>query len=46
MAVLDRCSKLAALANAAKHRASRASSGTSKRDAIGGKGVGKTDRAI
>jgi len=43
MAVLDLRSKLAVLADAAKYDASCASSGTSKRDSIGGKGVGSTE---
>ena len=43
MAVLDLRKKLAVLADAAKADASCASSGTSKRDSIGGKGVGSTE---
>ena len=43
MAVLDLRSKLAVLADAAKYNASCASSGTSKRDSVGGKGVGSTE---
>lgn len=43
MAALDLRSKLAVLADAAKYDASCASSGTSKRDSIGGKGVGSTE---
>ncbi|GLS01441.1 radical SAM protein [Brevundimonas denitrificans] len=43
MAVLDLRRKLAVLADAAKYDASCASSGTSKRDSIGGKGVGSTE---
>ena len=43
MAVLDLRSKLAVLADAAKYDASCASSGTSKRDSYGGKGVGSTE---
>ena len=43
MAVLDLRKKLAVLADAAKYDASCASSGTSKRDSIGGKGVGSTE---
>ena len=43
MAVLDLLSKLAILADAAKYDASCASSGTSKRDSVGGKGVGSTE---
>ncbi len=43
MAVLDLRSKLAVLADAAKYDASCASSGTSKRDSTGGKGVGSTE---
>lgn len=43
MAVLDLRSKLAVLADAAKYDASCASSGTSKRDSSGGKGVGSTE---
>ncbi|MDP1914277.1 putative DNA modification/repair radical SAM protein [Brevundimonas sp.] len=43
MTVLNLRSKLAVLADAAKYDASCASSGTSKRDSIGGKGVGSTE---
>ena len=43
MTVLDLRSKLAVLADAAKYDASCASSGTSMRDSIGGKGVGSTE---
>ena len=43
MAVLDLRNKLAVLADAAKYDASCASSGTSKRDSTGGKGVGSTE---
>lgn len=43
MAVLDLRSKLAVLADAAKYDASCASSGTSKRDSLGGKGLGSTE---
>lgn len=43
MAVLDLRKKLAVLADAAKYDASCASSGTSKRDSTGGKGVGSTE---
>ena len=43
MAVLDLRSKLAVLADAAKYDASCASSGTSKRDSSGGKGLGSTE---
>jgi len=43
MAQLDLQSKLALLADAAKYDASCASSGTSKRDSRGGKGVGSTE---
>ena len=43
MAVLDLRRKLAVLADAAKYDASCASSGTSKRDSVGGKGVGSTE---
>jgi len=43
MAVLDLRKKLAVLADAAKYDASCASSGTSKRDSSGGKGVGSTE---
>ena len=43
MAQLDTRSKLAILADAAKYDASCASSGTSKRDSRGGKGVGSTE---
>ena len=43
MTVLDLRSKLAVLADAAKYDASCASSGTTKRDSIGGKGVGSTE---
>ena len=43
MAQLDLQSKLAILADAAKYDASCASSGTSKRDSRGGKGLGSTE---
>ena len=43
MASLDLQSKLAILADAAKYDASCASSGTSKRDSRGGKGVGSSE---
>ena len=43
MGQLDLQSKLAILADAAKYDASCASSGTSKRDSRGGKGVGSTE---
>ena len=43
MAQLDTRAKLAILADAAKYDASCASSGTSKRTSIGGKGVGSTE---
>lgn len=43
MTVLDLRRKLAVLADAAKYDASCASSGTSKRDSTGGKGVGSTE---
>jgi len=43
MAQLDLQAKLAILADAAKYDASCASSGTSKRDSRGGKGIGSTD---
>src|SRR6201995_1882610 len=43
MAQLDLQAKLAILADAAKYDASCASSGTSKRDSKGGKGVGSTE---
>jgi len=43
MAQLDTKEKLAILADAAKYDASCASSGTSKRDSRGGKGVGSTE---
>jgi len=43
MAQLDLQAKLAILADAAKYDASCASSGTSKRDSRGGKGVGSTE---
>ena len=43
MAKLDTREKLAILADAAKYDASCASSGTSKRDSRGGKGVGSTE---
>jgi len=43
MAQLDLQSKLAILADAAKYDASCASSGTSKRDSRGGKGIGSTE---
>ena len=43
MAQLDLQAKLAILADAAKYDASCASSGTSKRDSRGGKGIGSTE---
>ncbi len=43
MAQIDLRRKLSILADAAKYDASCASSGTSKRDSIGGKGVGSTE---
>ncbi|MGB7406438.1 MAG: putative DNA modification/repair radical SAM protein [Pacificimonas sp.] len=43
MAKLDTREKLAILADAAKYDASCASSGTSKRSSVGGKGVGSTE---
>ncbi len=43
MAQLDVREKLAILADAAKYDASCASSGTSKRTSLGGKGIGSTD---
>ena len=43
MAQLDLRRKLAVLADAAKYDASCASSGTSKRNSVGGKGVGSTE---
>jgi putative DNA modification/repair radical SAM protein len=43
MAQLDIQAKLAILADAAKYDASCASSGTSKRDSSGGKGIGSTE---
>lgn len=43
MAQLDLRKKLSILADAAKYDASCASSGTSKRDSVGGKGVGSTE---
>jgi putative DNA modification/repair radical SAM protein len=43
MAQLDTREKLAILADAAKYDASCASSGTSKRNSVGGKGVGSTE---
>ncbi|MHB9879779.1 putative DNA modification/repair radical SAM protein [Pacificimonas sp. ICDLI1SI03] len=43
MAQLDTREKLAILADAAKYDASCASSGTSKRDSAGGKGLGSTE---
>ncbi len=43
MAKLDTRGKLAILADAAKYDASCASSGTSKRNSIGGKGIGSTE---
>src|SRR5690349_225925 len=43
MALLDTQAKLAILADAAKYDASCASSGTSKRDSRGGKGVGSSE---
>ena len=43
MAQLDLRQKLSVLADAAKYDASCASSGTSKRDSVGGKGIGSTE---
>lgn len=43
MAQLDLRRKLAILADAAKYDASCASSGSSKRDSVGGKGIGSTE---
>src|ERR1700709_1144422 len=43
MAVLDLKRKLAILSDAAKYDASCASSGATKRDSLGGRGVGSTD---
>ncbi len=43
MARLDTQQKLAILADAAKYDASCASSGTSKRNSVGGKGIGSTE---
>src|SRR6187551_787877 len=43
MAQLDLRGKLAVLADAAKYDASCASSGTTKRSSVGGKGVGSTE---
>ncbi len=43
MAVLDLKRKLAILSDAAKYDASCASSGASKRDSLGGKGIGSTE---
>ena len=43
MAQLDLRGKLAVLADAAKYDASCASSGTSKRNSIGGRGIGSTE---
>jgi putative DNA modification/repair radical SAM protein len=43
MAVLDLKRKLAILSDAAKYDASCASSGATKRDSVGGKGVGSTE---
>ncbi|MDP1597615.1 putative DNA modification/repair radical SAM protein [Phenylobacterium sp.] len=43
MASLDLKQKLAILSDAAKYDASCASSGTTKRDSVGGKGVGSTE---
>ncbi len=43
MAQLDTRAKLAILADAAKYDASCASSGTAKRNSVGGKGVGSTE---
>ncbi|HEX2561269.1 putative DNA modification/repair radical SAM protein [Phenylobacterium sp.] len=43
MAVLDLKRKLAILSDAAKYDASCASSGTAKRDSVGGRGVGSTE---
>jgi putative DNA modification/repair radical SAM protein len=46
MAQLDIQDKLAILADAAKYDASCASSGTKKRDSVGGKGMGSTDAGM
>jgi predicted DNA-binding helix-hairpin-helix protein len=43
MARLDLRHKLSVLADAAKYDASCSSSGTSKRDSVGGKGIGSTE---
>jgi len=43
MAQIDLRRKLAVLADAAKYDASCASSGTSKRDSVGGRGIGSTE---
>ena len=43
MAQIDLRRKLSILADAAKYDASCASSGTSKRDSLGGKGLGSTE---
>ena len=43
MAVLDLKRKLAILSDAAKYDASCASSGSGRRDSVGGKGVGSTE---
>ena len=43
MAQLDLRQKLAVLADAAKYDASCSSSGTSKRNSVGGKGIGSTE---
>src|SRR3954465_2623442 len=43
MAQLDLRGKLAVLADAAKYDASCSSSGTSKRNSVGGKGIGSTE---
>ncbi|MGX1804042.1 putative DNA modification/repair radical SAM protein, partial [Brevundimonas naejangsanensis] len=43
MAQIDLRRKLAVLADAAKYDASCASSGTTKRDSMGGRGIGSTE---
>jgi len=43
MARLDLRKKLSILADAAKYDASCSSSGTSKRDSVGGRGIGSTE---
>ena len=43
MAQIDLRRKLSVLADAAKYDASCASSGTSKRDSVGGRGIGSTE---